>query len=284
MRKLFLLFTTSFLSFSSFAQIEIAPGPILLNQDTNNVTVFELPGQGGIANMEATAYQRWFNGVTMRNTTDIFAARHTGGEVLNEGDSWFDFVVESGLNPVNLDQITFYVQANFTSVWRVEARPTSSDPWVTVSTVNFSFADQSATELNPTVVPLNSSGNDGKGYREYRLILAETWTVPNSNFDLIGEVEFRATTRNMSTLSTEDFELANSTKIYPNPASDVLNIDSSDINITSVSLKNTLGKTVYINNTSNVDTIDVSGLPSGFYLLEITSSTGSTATKKVIVN
>ena len=284
MKKIFLLFTTLSIA-TTVAQTEVTPGPILQNKDANNVSVFGNIFQRGTAAMEATAFQRWFDGGITRNTIEVFAARHTGGNILNEGDSWFPFIVEDGLNPVSLDQITFYAQGSTLAVWRIEARLTATDQWDTVSISNFSFLDDSsATDLVPTIVELDTTGNSGQGYREYRLILAETWTVPNSNFDRIGEVEFRVTTKS-ATLSIKDFSSTNEINIFPNPTSDILNIENiNNIDIVSVNLIDLLGKTIFTKKNENLKSIDVSEFPSGLYILELTSKNGDTSTKKIVIN
>ncbi len=284
MRKLSLLLTTLSMA-TIIAQTEIAPGPILQNEDANNVSVFENVFQRGTAAMEATAFQRWFDGGITRNTIEVFAARHTGGDILNEGDSWFPFIVKDGLNPVSLDQITFYAQASTLAVWRVEARPTSSDPWITVSISNFTFLDNSsATDLVPTVIELDTTGNSGQGYSEYRLILAETWSIPDRNFDLIGEVEFRATPIS-TTLSTEDFSNVSNIETFPNPTSNLLNFGNlNNLDIVSVNLIDVSGKTVFIKKNENLNTIDVSEFPSGLYIVELTLENGDTAIKKIVIN
>ncbi len=284
MRKLSLLLTTLSMA-TIIAQTEIAPGPILQNEDANNVSVFENVFQRGTAAMEATAFQRWFDGGITRNTIEVFAARHTGGDILNEGDSWFPFIVKDGLNPVSLDQITFYAQASTLAVWRVEARPTSSDPWITVSISNFTFLDNSsATDLVPTVIELDTTGNSGQGYSEYRLILAETWSIPDRNFDLIGEVEFRAIPIS-TTLSTEDFSNVSNIETFPNPTSNLLNFGNlNNLDIVSVNLIDVSGKTVFIKKNENLNTIDVSEFPSGLYIVELTLENGDTAIKKIVIN
>jgi hypothetical protein len=68
-------------------------------------------------------------------------------------------------------------------------------------------------------------------------------------------------------------------RLYPNPVSNVLTIDS-DTNVVSYSIYNTLGQSVLeIPNAQNIKTIDVSSLKTGNYFLKITSDRGSSSVK-----
>lgn len=76
-----------------------------------------------------------------------------------------------------------------------------------------------------------------------------------------------------STLSNEDFAI-NELKVYPNPVRDILNF-SFDKEITAVSIYNLLGQEVVTKNiNTNEDSIDVSHLASGTYLIKVISGVG----------
>ncbi len=70
-----------------------------------------------------------------------------------------------------------------------------------------------------------------------------------------------------------DLELSESFSIYPNPATAEINLQIKNIaaSSTTVSILNTLGEIVYSKAISNQlnSTIDVSGLPSGVYVMQI---------------
>ncbi|MGJ8593192.1 MAG: T9SS type A sorting domain-containing protein [Aquaticitalea sp.] len=70
-------------------------------------------------------------------------------------------------------------------------------------------------------------------------------------------------------------------KLYPNPANDFISIESNNALITSVEIFNILGKSVYSQNGLTDNTLDISALSNGMYLLKITSDKGS-ITKKII--
>ncbi|MET0760261.1 MAG: M1 family aminopeptidase [Flavobacterium sp.] len=78
---------------------------------------------------------------------------------------------------------------------------------------------------------------------------------------------------NTTTLGTENFALAQSIKIYPNPTSDILNIGlPASMNLEKVRIYNNLGQTI-IENTSTI--VPVSSLSSGVHFVEIVTSDGT---------
>ena len=86
-------------------------------------------------------------------------------------------------------------------------------------------------------------------------------------------------TFNFATLSINDVELLkNDLEIYPNPASNTLNIQTN-VNIKNSSIYNLLGKKVL--QTSSTE-INVSKLAAGMYLLKITSVEETQLTKRFI--
>ncbi|KAB1068025.1 T9SS type A sorting domain-containing protein [Tamlana haliotis] len=70
--------------------------------------------------------------------------------------------------------------------------------------------------------------------------------------------------------------------IYPNPANDILNIKSKNLEISSVSIYSLLGQSVYQNNQFSGSIIDLSGINKGVYFVKIEAS-GRTFSKKLVV-
>lgn len=82
------------------------------------------------------------------------------------------------------------------------------------------------------------------------------------------------------TLSIAQLQVADqSISVYPNPATDVLNI-STTLDITTLEMFDILGKQVL--SAENIKTINVNQLNAGVYLLKITTNKGS-LTKKVMI-
>lgn len=83
-------------------------------------------------------------------------------------------------------------------------------------------------------------------------------------------------------LSTNELVLDNSLLVYPNPASDVLNVELEENRITLLEVYDITGKQVLSQqNKLNRVSIDISGFPSGIYQLKIQSDNGSISRKFV---
>jgi hypothetical protein len=84
-------------------------------------------------------------------------------------------------------------------------------------------------------------------------------------------------------LANQDFEFADYFKIHPNPAAAILNIETKQtIEVTSINIYNTLGQLVLvIPNAQQTKSVDVSGLKTGNYLMNILSNQGSSSVKFV---
>lgn len=82
-----------------------------------------------------------------------------------------------------------------------------------------------------------------------------------------------------ATLSNTKFEMESQITIYPNPASEVLNI-STRHNIQNVEMFDILGKSV--KRVSNSKSIDVSDLKTGIYFVKVLTDKGQD-TKKVVI-
>lgn len=100
-----------------------------------------------------------------------------------------------------------------------------------------------------------------------------------------GEEEIRLdylTLINQDALSTQDF-FASSLKIYPNPAKTTITIKSADqTQIDSVELYNILGLRVLSTTNLVNDSIDVSEMATGVYLLKVNAGTNS-VTKRIVI-
>ncbi len=76
--------------------------------------------------------------------------------------------------------------------------------------------------------------------------------------------------------------LATKLNVYPNPATNVLNIDAIDLKISKATIKTIIGTEVMqLDLTSDNTSIDISSLPEGIYLLTIESVDGK-VTKRII--
>jgi hypothetical protein len=135
-------------------------------------------------------------------------------------------------------------------------------------------------------LPFDDANNDGyvafKIKTKPTLVLGDTFSNTASiyfdyNFPIITDP---AVTTVANILANQDFVFANHISINPNPASDILNITSKDIEISSISIYNTLGQLVQvIPNAKETKIIDVSELKSGNYFIKVISDKGMSSSK-----
>ena len=96
-----------------------------------------------------------------------------------------------------------------------------------------------------------------------------------------GQSGFSATVNGQTTTGISDFD--NEWRIFPNPATQVLNVEGS--NIAEISLYSAIGELVYSGRPANNHTeINVADLVRGMYMVRITTQDGQTSIKKVILN
>ncbi|MDN3494154.1 T9SS type A sorting domain-containing protein, partial [Winogradskyella bathintestinalis] len=148
-------------------------------------------------------------------------------------------------------------------------------------TINVSTAD-GATVVEEYSAPLSTLGLDDLAIT----VLASGFLDPsmNSNGPAFGLwvalptggalVELPTTSLSVNGLKTEDF------RIYPNPAENIINISSMEAIDTKANLYDLSGRlviTTALENTNN--TINVSQLKSGIYVLELSNKKGKISTK-----
>ncbi|AUS04908.1 T9SS type A sorting domain-containing protein [Pseudotamlana carrageenivorans] len=141
-----------------------------------------------------------------------------------------------------------------------------NDDWGT-ATLTFSTGLETSIAIVARGIGRSAAPVDGKPY---------TWSngdheIRLDNLELV----------NTTGLSVEE-AAANGFAIYPNPASDILNIKSKNLQISAVSIYDLLGKSVYKNNQFSGSIIDLSSFNKGVYFLKIEAS-GRTFSKKLVV-
>jgi hypothetical protein len=137
-------------------------------------------------------------------------------------------------------------------------------------------------------LPFGDANNDG--YVAFKIKTKPTLVVGNSfsntasiYFDYNFPIVTNTATTTVALLANVDFVFEDYFKIYPNPANDVLNIESKKtIEVTSINIYNTLGQIVLvIPNAQQTKLVDVSSLKSGNYFVKINSDKGSSSVKFV---
>ncbi|KQB42260.1 Internalin-related protein [Flavobacterium aquidurense] len=136
-------------------------------------------------------------------------------------------------------------------------------------------------------LPFDDANNDG--YIAFKIKTKPTLKVGDTfeneaniyfdyNFPILTN---KATSKFETTLGTQDFVFSNYFTLYPNPSSDILNINATkDIEIKSLTIYDILGQVVIaVPNAQTVSNIDVSKLKTGNYFIKIKSDKGSSSIK-----
>ena len=136
-------------------------------------------------------------------------------------------------------------------------------------------------------LPFDDATNDG--YVAFKIKTKPTLKVGDSftneaniyfdyNFPILTN---KATSKFQATLGTPDFEFSNYFTLYPNPVSEVLNINATQaIEIQSLAIYDILGQLVIaVPNAKLVSNIDVSKLRTGTYFIKVKSDKGSSSMK-----
>ncbi|MQP25847.1 T9SS type A sorting domain-containing protein [Flavobacterium sp. LMO8] len=132
----------------------------------------------------------------------------------------------------------------------------------------------------------NDATNDG--YVAFKiktlpsLVLGDTFTNnANIYFDYNFPITTNTYTTTVAALSTQDFDFGTYFTLYPNPAKDVLNIQTKqDLQVNSIEIYNQLGQIVMAT-TNAINMIDVSNLSSGAYFVKVNTEKGSSNAKFV---
>jgi hypothetical protein len=129
-------------------------------------------------------------------------------------------------------------------------------------------------------------------FKLYRQATAETFEVtftydtqyPNYNGLFAINGVSKVVNMTMSITGINDIPANYSVSVYPNPANSVVNI-ASDYNMTSVTLVNYVGQTVYTQAvTGNSHQINVSNYVTGMYFVRIETTDGSVITKRLTID
>ncbi|URC11319.1 T9SS type A sorting domain-containing protein [Flavobacterium sp. B183] len=137
-------------------------------------------------------------------------------------------------------------------------------------------------------LPFDDANNDG--YVAFKIKTKPTLKVGDTfendaniyfdyNFPILTN-KATSTFKNI-TLGTEDFDFATYFTVFPNPAVDVLNINTNQgIEIQSLTVYDILGQLVIaVPNAKSVSTVDVSRLTTGSYFIKVKSNKGNSGFK-----
>ncbi len=134
--------------------------------------------------------------------------------------------------------------------------------WTTISLPQFSAGNAPAGTIPDKMIIFASTNFDAEPTMGTKLSL-DNWKISVSGYNLA--------TDNVSAVLTS---------IFPNPATDFVNVAIEGDEVASVNVLSLDGKVVSTQTSSKVD---VSGLTSGVYFLNITTASGKTTIEKVTV-
>lgn len=109
-------------------------------------------------------------------------------------------------------------------------------------------------------------------------------SVIENNAEIYYDANFPVTTNTavttISALGTKGFASGKLLQVYPNPASDVLNVNSGTARIKSIAILNHLGQTVQVlQHVGQTNKIDVNALANGLYLIRVNTDSGEETQK-----
>lgn len=114
------------------------------------------------------------------------------------------------------------------------------------------------------------------------LVVGDTFSnTANIYFDYNFPIVTNTATTTIAALAMQDFDFGTFFSVYPNPAKQLLNLETkATINVKYISIYNLLGQMVIaIPNAESVSTIDVSDLKTGTYFIKVNTDKGTANTK-----
>ncbi|HPF98223.1 MAG: T9SS type A sorting domain-containing protein [Flavobacteriaceae bacterium] len=155
----------------------------------------------------------------------------------------------------------------------------SNNSVLTLNT-RFYFLDTDLNGLNKLNLEPYQSPNGTSSWQEFTGSLADS-TSPYITTTIQNPVIFLALAESGITLTTEEL-LNNDLKVYPNPASETVNIQTpSHLTIESIIITDMTGKKIEAD-IEGLRIINVSNLSKGLYLITIETSMGTTVKKLAI--
>ena len=180
--------------------------------------------------------------------------------------------LETDLKAVNAKMIK---KGNQYKVFAVNKLPVPSNFELTVNDVNFNgnytietYSDNLSIAIDP-ILATNNSWNSSSGNGNM--------VLPASSISIItiNESEFIS-------LALSDIEISE-IKIYPNPTNGLIYIDAENLKGFEYSILDASGKKIIVNKLIS-NTIDISQLASGFYIVRLSKEGNNVITKKVLKN
>jgi alpha-amylase len=162
----------------------------------------------------------------------------------------------------------------------------SNNAWNTTSQFMYSFDNQVYEHMAYIDSLIDSitfkyiNGNAAAGYETVPIACAFNLNrLQTMQKDTMLEPICFATCNICKPLSAESPVFANNMSVFPNPASQWIEISNAPINTKSIQIINAVGKLVFINH-GYLNSINIENLASGYYILRVTDNTGNTSNRK----
>lgn len=185
--------------------------------------------------------------------------------------SW-DYTIDADLNKfitISLknnsenDALTiFYDKADGTGIKYVNTEISTLDQTVSIYEINMTNT-QWANTIYPLTLYIRKSNSSGTGY------------ISAINE---GDVEFHNIALSTTASIVENY--SSNFKVYPNPTDNTLNV-KSNIDLTEIQINNLLGQNI-IRKTDNFETINVSNLSKGMYIITMKTINGQSTSKRFL--
>jgi uncharacterized repeat protein (TIGR01451 family) len=135
-------------------------------------------------------------------------------------------------------------------------------------------------------LPFDDANNDGyvafKIKTKPNLVLGDMFSnSANIYFDYNFPILTNTATTTVTALGTQDFDFEKYFTVYPNPAKDVLHLETkAEIGVKELNIYNILGQMVQVvTNPENNASIDVTNLKTGTYFIKVTTDLGTANAK-----
>jgi hypothetical protein len=168
--------------------------------------------------------------------------------------------------------------SSFSDMWNIDAGRALGVIHADKSVTSKSFINGLVNSLTINGDGLLEIGGDFTSYT-YHMPGSTSW-IQNAEESLMmaGEIAY-------GLVGTEEIVNSNDLIVYPNPTSGILNLSSTE-NIQKVNVYDLKGSLILEKNASqlNAQTLDVSSLKSGVYVIELVDQTGSKLRNEFVVN
>ena len=216
---------------------------------------------GSSANLTLNGYAYQFFNELNDSTPNLLSSTGNEFDADNIMDSLNNVMILSGKN--SSDDLVKILVANHESVY--------TDLNVIINNLSWTSSDQ----INITIEKVTDSG-----YATSNSVMSGSTTM-TVNLPAVSDAStFFITLRNASANGISNLSMIQNVAFYPNPANSTIDIET-DISEYEISLANTQGQILF--QQLNTEQINVNNFPEGLYFIALTSKSGETITRKMMI-